>query len=298
MIAAVTREQLRKKLETLEQMPSLPVIVSQLLSYLEKPSDQLRVSDVATLISRDNSLAARCLHLANSPLFGRYQAVDTVHAAVVALGLRRMKEIAVSCCLLSLTPTSGAFDPVFFWEHSLECALMSRRVAQAIAYPHPEKAYLAGLLHDIGVIAHLWLVPKEFRTALDLAKSRHIPLQEAELEVLGMTHGDTGKRLAERWRLGEEMTVVIGFHHDIENAPDHRLLTAVVALADLLCRMNAMGYGFPEDRQIDLMQEPAFACLMKECPALKSVDWARITMEMEGYLEEVRRLVVAMFRPQ
>ena len=73
-------------------------------------------------------------------------------------------------------------------------------------------------------------------------------------------------------------------------------MTAIVSLADLLCRMNAMGYGFPEDRQVDLTAEPAFACLMSESPASKSVDWARITMEMDSYLEEVRRLVALLFR--
>ena len=77
------RDQLLRKLESLDQMPSLPVVVSQLLNYLEKPPDQLRISEVSNVIARDNSLAARCLHLANSPLFGRYQTVDTVHAAVI-----------------------------------------------------------------------------------------------------------------------------------------------------------------------------------------------------------------------
>jgi HD-like signal output (HDOD) protein len=152
------------------------------------------------------------------------------------------------------------------------------------------------LLHDIGVIAHLWLVPNEFRAALDVATARHISLQDAELEILGITHCESGKFLAEKWHLGEELTTVIAFHHDIDRAPEHRMLTAIVALADLLCRMNAMGYGFPEDRQVDLTTEPAFACLMSESPTSKSVDWARITMEMDGYLEEVRRLVALLFR--
>jgi HD-like signal output (HDOD) protein len=72
-VTATVVDQLLRKLESLDQMPSLPVVVSQLLSYLEKPPDQLRISEVSNLIARDNSLAARCLHLANSPLFGRYR---------------------------------------------------------------------------------------------------------------------------------------------------------------------------------------------------------------------------------
>lgn len=295
-MTAAPQEILLRKLSTLDHMPSLPVVVTQLLAYFQKPSEEQRITDVTNLISQDESLTARCLHLANSPLFGRYQAVDSVHGAVVALGLRRMQEIAASCCLLNLTPNSCPVDPVFFWEHSMECALMCRRLAHAITFPNSDKAYLAGLLHDIGVIAHLWLVPKEFVQAFEMARSRHIPLHEAEQIVLGMTHAQTGRLLAERWNLGGDMATVIGFHHDVDGAADNRMLTCMVSIADLLCRMNDMGYGFTEDRQIDLTAEPAFACLMQECPSMKTLDWARLTFEMEGYLDEVRKLVATLYR--
>lgn len=175
---------------------------------------------------------------------------------------------------------------------------MCRRLAHAINYPHSDKAYLGGLLHDIGVVAHLWLAPEEFLQVLQAATKEHIPLHEAELAILGISHAESGKLLAERWRLGPEMTTVIAFHHDISGATEHRLLTAIVGIADLLCRMNMMGYGFPEDRQIDLSQESAFLCLKRECAMSNTIDWARLTFEMEGYLEEVRRLVSMFYRVQ
>ncbi|HEX3321585.1 MAG TPA: HDOD domain-containing protein [Terriglobales bacterium] len=291
------REKLLRKLGALDQMPSLPVVVTQLLNYFQKPVDHQNLSEVAHLISQDESLAVRCLQLANSPLYGRYQAVETIHGAIVALGLRRMHEVAASVCLLKMTPpAASAFDPVFFWEHSMECALMSRRLAHAISFPHSDKAYLAGLLHDIGVIAHLWLVPEEFGQAFQLATRDHIPLHEAELSVLGVTHAETGKHLAERWRLGPEVTTVIAYHHEVLRVSENKVLTAIVTIADLLCRMNKMGYGFSEDRQVDLSEEPAFACLMNHCAMSNTVDWARLTFEMEGYLQEVRRLVSMFYR--
>lgn len=173
---------------------------------------------------------------------------------------------------------------------------MSRRLAHAISFPHSDKAYLAGLLHDIGVIAHLWLVPEEFGQAFQLATRDHIPLHEAELSVLGVTHAETGKHLAERWRLGPEVTTVIAYHHEVLRVSENKVLTAIVTIADLLCRMNKMGYGFSEDRQVDLSEEPAFACLMNHCAMSNTVDWARLTFEMEGYLQEVRRLVSMFYR--
>ena len=84
-------------------------------------------------------------------------------------------------------------DPIVFWEHSLGCALVCRQFARKINFVDPGKAYLAGLLHDIGIIAHLWVLPHEFPAALELAQSQHIPLHEAELSILGVTHCETGK---------------------------------------------------------------------------------------------------------
>src|SRR5271155_6277068 len=110
---------LRKRLENLENMPTIPVVLAPLLRYLEQPLDTLEVQQVVDLISQDKSLTAQCLHMANSPLFGRWQTVDSVRSAVMALGLQRMRDIALSCSVLTLLPTgNGKVDPVVFWEHS------------------------------------------------------------------------------------------------------------------------------------------------------------------------------------
>ena len=110
------------------------------------------------MIARDKSLAAQCLQMANSPLFGRWQKVDSLRAAVVGLGFQRVSDIAMSCSVLSILPKEcTGIDPVVFWEHSLGCALVCRHFARKISWPDPGKAYLAGLLHDLGIITLLTL---------------------------------------------------------------------------------------------------------------------------------------------
>jgi len=152
---------LRRKLENLENMPTVPVVLAPLLRYLEQPLDSLEVQQVVDLISQDKSLAAQCLHLANSPLYGRWQSVDSIRSAVVALGLQRMRDIAVSCSVLTLIPQGKTkMDPMVFWEHSLGCALVCRQFARRIGYADPAKAYLGGLLHDIGIVACLSVFPQ------------------------------------------------------------------------------------------------------------------------------------------
>ncbi|MBZ5550364.1 MAG: HDOD domain-containing protein [Acidobacteriia bacterium] len=295
-MTSLNRELILKKLAKADRLPSLPAVVGPLLQYLRQPIDSLQINEVTRLISQDESLTAQCLHLANSPLFGFRGTVETVRGAVLNLGMRRMQEIATSCCLINLTPKDCPMDPTVLWEHALGVALASRYFARAVAFPDPDKAYLAGLLHDFGVVMSLWVAPKEFAQAFTQATSGHIPLIEAEQEILGISHPEVGRLLGEKWHMPPDLVQVIAFHHDVEKATAHRALVALIALVDLLCRMSAVGYGYPEDRQVDFCQEPAFRVLLAECPTLTMFDWERFTFEMEAYLVEVQRLVNLVYR--
>jgi HD-like signal output (HDOD) protein len=290
------REQLLKQLDRVDHLPSLPVVIAPLLSYLQQPLDSLQVNEVARLIEQDESLAAQCLQLANSPLFGRWQAVESVRGAVVSLGMRRMREITTACSLINLTPKNCPIDPTVFWEHSLGVALACRHFAREIGYDDPDKAYLGGLLHDFGVVMCFWVAPKEFALAYAQASSSHVPLAEAETAVLGIAHPEVGRVLAEKWHMPSDLTQVIAWHHDPERATEHQALVALVSLADLLCRMSGIGYGYTEDREVDITHETAFRVLLAACPDLQKLDWERFTFEMEAYLEEVRRLVSLVYR--
>jgi HD-like signal output (HDOD) protein len=294
-----TRGTILKKLDTFQEMPTLPVSLVPLLRYMEKPMEQMELQQIVDLVAQDKALAAQCLHMANSPLFGRRQAPQTIRDAVVALGFQRMRDIVVSCSVLSLSPRdNGGIDPTVFWEHSLGCALVCRQFAVGIGFDDPNKAYLCGLLHDIGIIAHLWIAPNEFRGVVEQARKNGEPLHEAESSAMGIDHAETGKMVARRWKFSDDLVEVAGHHHDPSTASVHRNLVALVSLSDMLCRMSGLGHGIVETRQIDFLEQPGFALLSNECPSLKDFDWARFTFQLESYLEEVHRLVNVLYRPQ
>lgn len=139
-MSIATSNHIVDRLESTRDLPTVPVVLLPLLRYMEKPLDQVDVHKVVSLISQDKSLAARCLQVANSPLFGSAHEVETIQASVVALGLDRIQQIAVSCSLLRLMPaTSFGVEPAVFWAHSMGCAMVCHEFAGRIGYPDVAK---------------------------------------------------------------------------------------------------------------------------------------------------------------
>lgn len=290
------KKNLLQKIEGLEHIPTIPAVLAPLLRYLERPLEDLDVQKVMDMIAQDKCLAAQCLQMANSPLFGRWQKIDSLRGAILGLGFQRVSDIVMSCGVLNMTPRDTGIDPVVFWEHSLGCALVARHFAWKISYPDPGKAYLAGLLHDLGIIVNLWMLPKEFRGAYEFARGQGIPLCEAEQAKLGFTHCDSGRLLADHWQLGNDLRDVVSLHHCLPESHPHGGLIALVELSDLLCRMSGLGYGYAENREVNLLEQKAFAVLSRDCPGLRDFDWARLTFELDSYMDEVHTLVHAIYR--
>jgi putative nucleotidyltransferase with HDIG domain len=291
--------EVQRRVAELDRIPTVPALLMPLLKLLGQPAEEVNVNQMVGLIAHDKSLSAQCLQMANSPLFGMRQRVDSVHAAVVAIGIRRVREMATTCCLIRALPRpGGGIRPDSLWKHSLGCALASRQLATKIGFKDAEQAYLAGLLHDVGLIVELTLFPKEFDAALQLAAEKGRLLHEVEREVLGTNHCVVGALLADKWSLPPEMKEAIRYHHVLENTCKHRTLVSIVHLSDLLCRFCGLGYGFAEFRQLDLQSEPSWQYIAEDLPQVRSFDLARFTLEMDDCLEEIEQLVASLFNIQ
>jgi putative nucleotidyltransferase with HDIG domain len=287
---------IRSKIEDLQTIPSMPAILVPVMRQLESSNSDVDLRKIADLVSHDKSLAAQTLHMANSPLFGRWKRVDSVRAAVVTLGLERMRQISTACFMLNIIPKGQKFDAMAFWEHSLACALVSRRLARRIGMSDPEKAYLAGLLHDIGIVVNALTMKQEFEQVMLEAVKTQTSLDVVENEHLGFSHAVSGDLLAEFWQLGADLKEVIRRHHQVTFARDFRSLVAIVSVADLLCRVTRLGYGYDEHLHIELATEPAWLILTEEFPLAKTLDVERVTFELDDYVKEVRAIVSVLFR--
>jgi len=287
---------IRDRVQGIETMPAIPTVFLPLLKMLSSSSDEVKVDEVVRLVSYDNTIAAQCLRVASSPLFGLAQLPRSIKSAVISLGLRRVETILLTCCLGQAFPAEKwSLDPDVFWRHSLGCAMVCRKFSEKLKAVDSEKAYMAGLLHDLGFMVNCLVFPKEFAAATELACREGVPLHQAELATMGFTHCETGQALAEKWKLGSELVEVIAHHHDVAQSQTAPALLAMVHLGDLLCRMRGLGYGYYERCKVDLISDPAWGVLLKEHRDLEGVDLARFTFELDESVEQIQALVATVF---
>jgi len=287
---------IRERVQHIETMPTIPAVFLPLLKMLSNSGEEVKVDEVVRLVSYDNTIAAQCLRVAASPLFGLAQSPKSIKGAVISLGLRRVETILLTCCLGQAFPTGKwALDPMVFWRHSLGCAMVCRKFSEKLGAADAEKAYMAGLLHDIGFMVNCLVFPKEFAPAMERACREEIPLHEAEQTTMGFTHCATGQALAEKWKLADDIIEVISHHHAVEQSQKAQPLVALVHMSDLLCRMRGLGYGYYERYKVDLISNPAWNILLQEHRNLEGMDLVRFTFELDEAVQEIHALVSTVF---
>ena len=295
---ATLAAEIHARVQGIETTPSIPTVFQPLLKLLNAPPESVRLDEVVKLVSYDNTIAAQCLRVARSPLFGTAKAPATIKEAVVALGLRRVETILLTCCVGQAFPAKEwVIDPTIFWRHSLGCAMVCRKFSEKLSNVDKDKAYIAGLLHDIGFLVNSIAFAKEFAAAVALACQEQLPLDQAEQISMGFTHCESGRALAEKWCLGDDIAQVVAHHHAIEQCESSQPLVALVHLSDLLCRVRGLGYGYYESHKVDLLHNPAWDVLQKEHRELEGIDLARFTFELDEAVGEIYELVSTIFGP-
>jgi putative nucleotidyltransferase with HDIG domain len=240
---AVDSERLRKKVESLDGLPTLPSVASSLISMTQSP--RTSATDVGELISKDQALTGRVLKLVNSAYYGFPKQITTVNHAVVILGFNRVKNIVLAASVFGMKNEQRPprFDAPAFWKHSLGSAVASRSLARALNRGEAEDAFVCGLLHDIGKVVLSQVCTKEYERCLELAEISGCLLRDAEEEVLGLDHSEVGAWLAERWKLPPGVQAAIRHHHATGNTRKEREAALITQLGDIFARALQVGSG-------------------------------------------------------
>ncbi|SNB47629.1 HDOD domain-containing protein [Geobacter sp. DSM 9736] len=275
-------------------LPTIPIIATKVLELLEKPDVEL--DEVADLILTDQVMAARVIKIVNSPLYRTAQEISSVKRALVFLGFRHIRELALTCSFLeAFQGKDGVFDIRTFWEHSFGVGVVSKLIAQRARYHDVEKAYLAGITHDIGEVFFSYNMQHDFQKVLDEIKGRPHKLVETEERYFGTTHCEVGELIAQSWNFPPQYQEVIAHHHAPENATLEPTLVAIVNLADLFCSVRQLGYEGSEWVSFNLAEEGAWGILKNFAPHMRNLDVERFCYELDDKVSDIRELVKSVF---
>lgn len=197
----------------LTKLPSLPHVLIKLLKACEK--DTACFDTLADIITKDASLSAKVLAVANSPVYGKVHEFTSLKQTLLFLGLDTIKSIAITASVQQFFSRYSKEKSRFlkkFWEHTLFTALIARSLAKLTSYHNPEEAYLAGLLHDIGKLIFENYSQHEYSALIHTDISSQELLQR-ETEKYNITHDKIAARLLEIWGIPEVISEAIKYHH-------------------------------------------------------------------------------------
>ncbi len=236
-------------LKEISHIATLPEVTLKIIELVEDPSSSAQ--DLHEVISNDPALCSRILKVVNSSFYGLPGQIASINRAIVMLGLNAVKNIAIAASLTKLF-RGGELTPFFsakeLWDHSNTVAIACKMISDRLGLGLGDEAYLAGLIHDIGIMVEMQYDRSNLIDALDRcnANGSGIPavsLLETEAEVFGANHQDFGKGLCEKWKFPAPFVAAAGFHHNPTEAPSEaRKIVYIVHAADKIAAMIDGGF--------------------------------------------------------
>ncbi len=248
--------------EMVARVRSLPLSSDGAIEAVIEACDDPRsgMQDIATRIGREPGLAAVVLRQANSAHYAFGRRIETIPDAAVVLGLGTIRSLAITSAVLRLLAVDRDGLSQFrrqLLEHCVCVGLAARILARRQDTAHPEKAFLAGTVHELGMVILTREARGEYLHVLAQARTRGVGFAEVEHEVFGFDHAQLGARLAEGWRFPPPICDAILTQHDPSKARIERGLAETLHVADWL--VAEMRFGFvpfdhpewPEKRAAD-----------------------------------------------
>jgi HD-like signal output (HDOD) protein len=233
------------------EISTLPQVALRTLQLADDPEST--AADMANVIQSDPAFAARVLRVVNSSSFGIRGGVASLNQAVVLLGFREMRNLALTTHVASLfrkTTGHGHYRRRHLWLHMVSVAVVARHIATTCRTVPAEEVYLAGLLHDVGTILLDQALHRPFCQVLDALEPNDV-VTDVENSILGFDHTALGRHALTAWGLPGEICDAAAYHHRPLACPsDDRALLYTVALANSMCHrmgIHSLGVATKQD---------------------------------------------------
>jgi len=255
--------ELQKLLGRISEIGSLPEVTARIVETVENPNSTAR--DVHDAVRNDPALATKLLKVVNSAFYGLPAQVASLERAILMLGLSAVKNLALAASLSGFVKSGAVcdrFDARDLWRHSVAVAACARLLATRTKVVPLEEAFVAGLVHDLGLIVVHQLLAPQMRTIAEQCLTTAQSYVAAETAALGADHQQFGAALAARWKFPPLLRHAIAYHHDPDTLqPEHRKSAVFVKIADTLCCQAQYGYWLTAHTQVVTAEDLALVGL-------------------------------------
>jgi HD-like signal output (HDOD) protein len=244
---AIVRDAIKK----VSALATLPEVTARIIKTVEDPKSS--AGQLHKIVSHDPALVTRILKVVNSAFYGLPGQVGSIERAIVLLGLNAVKNIAVAASLGQLfrgIKLCEGFTAKDLWTHCIAVGVTAREIAKAISFAGADEAFLAGMIHDVGILVELQTSPEQTRKVCQTVLDSGGDFCLAERTAMHVDHQTLGKALAEAWKFPISCQQVAGFHHNPLLADDEsRKLVTVVYAADIICCQANRGFSLTAKHQ-------------------------------------------------
>ncbi len=241
IIEEITREFNHNEVD----LPSMPEIALKINQAVQ--SEMLDIQKIADIVQTDPMISARAVQVANSAMYAASQPVQTIKRAVQRIGLRAMRTIVMSVTLRNLyTPQSALIKKRMnaYYQHSLRVGVVSHVLAKKVKGFDPEQAFLAGLIHDIGI------VPILIRADSHENIKNNVELLD---KIIPHLQTKVGAMLLKQWGFEDEL-ITVSLEAELWQRDSIRAdYCDIVQVAQVLCEM----IGVSLDSAPELTELPA-----------------------------------------
>ncbi len=245
------RDRTELVLTNIYNLPSMSGHLFEISKLLDDPTTN--TNSLGKMIGRDQGIATKILSIANSPLYGLRRKVTTIDFAILVIGFTEMKKIVLALSMMESfkNKTDKYLNQKEFWLHSTLTGSASKRIADDLDLTCGGEAFVAGLLHDLGISVIHKYFHSDFIEIYKKVTEEGKSFEEAEVEQLGYTHADIGYFLCDKWNLPEELCDSLRYHHNPQKSEKAKVVTSIVHLVDYMTQHMKKG-DFYWDENISL----------------------------------------------
>ncbi len=252
-------------------LPTLPELAVRISRAVQ--SHDADFKSIAATVAADPVIAARTVQVANSAMYAGVSRVESVQQAITRIGLLATRAIVMTVVIRNLfAPVTPGIQHRMrdYYYHSLRVAALSHVIADQLKGFDPERAFLAGLIHDIGTVPLLILADR------DEALNSDAVLLDTVIAQLGAPVGET---LLRQWGFESEFADIALHAEDWMRDVDTADYCDIVQLAQLHCQLVGG-------------RKPASAPHMSDLPAfsrlnLQRIDPVKLVMQARQEINEI-----------